>query len=383
MNGNWQRGISIGVVEWKIAYYGHIPSINEEGRYEPMKIVVLCGGLSMERNVSITSGTLICKALRELGHRALLVDMFYGLEDVDIPVEELFDRLPELVDAEVGKLEPDLEAVKASRKWRSPSLVGKGVFELCALADVVFLGLHGACGEDGRIQAALELMGIPYTGSGCLGSAIAMDKDLTKQLAAGAGVRTPKWQMVYYDRGDTLMQAMNVGLPCVVKPVDSGSSIGVAIAHDQAELSDALEQNRPLGRVIVEQYIRGREVDVGVLRGQGLPSIEIRPKRGFYDYINKYQAGATVEICPSPIDPAIEAELRRVAVKVHGLLGLKTYSRSDYIVDENGDVYFLEINTLPGMTPTSLMPQEAAAAGIDYKSLCQIIVDDAVKGAKA
>ena len=281
MNGNWQRGISIGVVESKIAYYGHIPSINEEGRYEPMKIVVLCGGLSMERNVSITSGTLICKALRELGHRALLVDMFYGLEDVDIPVEELFDRLPELVDAEVGTLEPDLEAVRASRKWRSPSLVGKGVFELCALADVVFLGLHGACGEDGRIQAALELMGIPYTGSGCLGSAIAMDKDLTKQLAAAAGVRTPKWQMVYYDRGDTLMQAMNVGLPCVVKPVDSGSSIGVAIAHDQAELSDALELNRPLGRVIVEQYIRGREIDVGVLRGQGLPSIEIRPKRGF------------------------------------------------------------------------------------------------------
>ena len=347
-----------------------------------MKIVVLCGGLSMERNVSITSGTLICRALREMGHRAVLVDMFFGLEDIDIPMERLFEDLPPIKEAKVGEMAPDLDEVVASRKWKSPSKVGKGVFELCTLADVVFLGLHGACGEDGRIQAALELMGIPYTGSGFLGSALAMDKDLAKQLAASAGVRTPKWQMVYYDKGDTLMQAQSVGLPCVVKPVDSGSSIGVSIAHNAAELSAALELNRPLGRAIVEQYVKGREIDVGVLKGEGLPSIEIIPKHGFYDYINKYQAGATVEICPSPIEPAIEAELRRVAVKVHKLLGLKTYSRSDYIVDEKGDVYFLEINTLPGMTPTSLMPQEAAAAGIDYRSLCQIILDDAVKGGK-
>ena len=345
-----------------------------------MKIVVLCGGLSMERNVSITSGTLICRALREMGHRAILVDMFYGLEDIDIPVDLLFDHLPEITDAQVGREAPDLKAVIASRKWKSPSKVGKGVFELCALADVVFLGLHGACGEDGRIQAAFDLMGIPYTGSGYLGSALAMDKDLTKKLAVAAGVRTPKWQMVYYDRGDSLKQAASIGLPCVVKPVDSGSSIGVAIAYSQQELSDALETNRPLGRCVVEQYIKGREIDVGVLKGEGLPSIEIRPKKGFYDYVNKYQAGATVEICPSPIDPAIEADLRRVAVKVHNLLGLKGYSRSDYIVDENGDVYFIEINTLPGMTPTSLMPQEAAAVGIDYKALCQMIVDDALEG---
>ena len=343
-----------------------------------MKIVVLCGGLSMERNVSITSGTLICKALREMGHRAVLVDMFYGVEDIDTPVEEMFERLPELAEARVDSLEPDLEAVVAARKWKSPSKVGKGVFELCALADVVFLGLHGACGEDGRIQAAFDLMGIPYTGSGYLGSAIAMDKDLTKQLAAAAGIRVPRWQIVYYDAPDSLMQASSMGLPCVVKPVDSGSSIGVAIAHTPQELSDALEMNRPLGRCIVEQYIQGREIDVGVLLGEALPSIEIRPKHGFYDYVNKYQAGATVEICPSPIEPAIESELRRIALKVHNMLGLKGYSRSDYIVDGKGDVYFIEMNTLPGMTPTSLMPQEAAAVGIDYKALCQMILDDAL-----
>ena len=168
-----------------------------------MKIVVLCGGLSMERNVSITSGTLICRALREMGHRAVLVDMFYGLEDIEAPLETLFDDLPPLGEARVSEEEPDLEAVKASRKWKSPSKVGKGVFELCALADVVFLGLHGACGEDGRIQAALDLMGIPYTGSGYLGSALAMDKDLTKQLARAAGVRTPKWRIASYSRPES------------------------------------------------------------------------------------------------------------------------------------------------------------------------------------
>ncbi len=347
-----------------------------------MKIVVLCGGLSMERNVSITSGTLICKALRKLGHRAVLVDMFYGLEDVNTPIDELFDNLPPVETVPVAG-EPDLEAVKASRKWQSPSMVGKGVFELCALADVVFLGLHGACGEDGRIQAALELMGIPYTGSGYLGSALAMDKDLTKQLVSAAGVRTPKWRIASYSREPVEQMAASVDLPCVVKPVDSGSSIGVAIPHTKEELLSALEANRHLGRVILEQYVEGREIDVGVLMGTSLPSIEIIPKQGFYDYRNKYEAGATLEICPTPIDPKIEEKLRETALKVHLLLGLRTYSRSDFIVDKAGDVYFLEINTLPGMTPTSLMPQEAAAVGIDYEQLCQRIVDDAMGGARA
>jgi len=165
----------------------------------------------------------------------------------------------------------------------------------------------------------------------------------------------------------------------VVKPVDSGSSIGVAIPHTQEELAAALEANRPLGRVLVEQYIKGREIDVGVLKDRSLPSIEIIPKQGFYDYKNKYQAGATLEICPTPIEPEIERELGATALKVHNLLGLKGYSRSDYIVDGNGDVYFLEINTLPGMTPTSLMPQEAAAIGIDFKVLCQVILNDALE----
>ncbi len=343
-----------------------------------MKIVVLCGGLSMERNVSITSGTLICRSLRELGHRAVLVDMFYGLEDEPTPIDRIFDDLPAIRDAQVGREAPDLKAVIAARRWKSPSKIGLGVLEICQAADVVFLGLHGACGEDGRIQAALDLLGVKYTGSGCLGSALAMDKDLTKRVVAPLGVLTPAWNT--YDLADDNIDEIADGtnLPVVVKPVDSGSSIGVSIAHDRAELVKALRENIENGRVILEQYISGREIDVGVLDGRSLPSIEIIPKTGFYDYVNKYQAGATVEICPSPIDPATEAKLQAIALTVHNALGLRGYSRSDYMVDEKGDVYFLEINTLPGMTPTSLMPQEAAAVGIDYNTLCQKIIDMAI-----
>ena len=344
-----------------------------------MRIVVLCGGLSLERNVSISGGTLICKALRGLGHQAVLVDMFFGLEDIDTPIEKLFDELPELREAHVAAEVPDLDAVRAQRKWKSRSMIGQGVLELCQLADVVFLALHGACGEDGRIQAALDLRGVKYTGSGCLGSALAMDKDLTKRIVAPEGVRTPAWRTVTYNSADIPAIATEQELPVVVKPVDSGSSMGVAIAHTREELIEALRANLGNRRVILEQYVTGREIDVAVLDGRSLPSIEIIPKQGFYDYVNKYQAGATVEICPTPIDPEIERRLGETALKVHNALGLSGYSRSDYIVDEAGDIYFLEINTLPGMTPTSLMPQEAAAVGIDYETLCQKIVDMALR----
>ena len=345
-----------------------------------MKIVVMCGGLSMERNVSLSSGTLICKALRKLGHQAVLVDMFYGLEDFDCAPAELFENLPPIADAKVEEAEPNLEEVIAKRKWVSPSKIGKGVLELCQLADVVFLGLHGACGEDGRIQAALDLLGVPYTGSGYLGSALAMDKDLTKKLVAAAGVRVPDGHVVVYKERDipTIVEA--TALPCVVKPVDSGSSIGVAIPETKEALEKALRDNLGLGRVLIEEYVKGREIDVAVLNGEALPSIEIIPKQGFYDYKNKYQAGATLEICPTPIEPEIERRLGAAAVTAHNSLGLKDYSRADFIVDENGSVVFLEINTLPGMTPTSLMPQEAAAAGIDYETLCQKLIDLALEG---
>lgn len=348
-----------------------------------MNIVVLCGGLSLERNVSISSGTLICKALRGLGHRAVLVDMFFGLDGVQTPPEALFDEPPELKEAHIAAEVPDLDAVIASRKWVSPSKIGPGVLELCQAADVVFLALHGACGEDGRIQATLDLLGVKYTGSGYLGSALAMDKDLTKRIVAPLGVRTPEWRTIHYDEGDIPAIADAQVLPVVVKPVDSGSSMGVAIAHTKEELVTALRANMKERRVILEEYIQGREIDVAVLDGRSLPSIEIIPKHGFYDYVNKYQVGATVEICPTPIEPEIERKLGETAIAVHNALGLTAYSRSDYIVNSKGEVYFLEINTLPGMTPTSLMPQEAAAVGINYDQLCQKIVDMALAEGKA
>ena len=220
---------------------------------------------------------------------------------------------------------------------------------------------------------------MPYTGSGYLGSALAMDKDLTKRIVAPLGVLTPGWKTVSFTEEDIPAIVEDTLRPVVVKPVDSGSSIGVAIAHTADELISALKDNLGLGRVILEQYVTGREIDVGVLDGKSLPSIEIIPKQGFYDYVNKYQAGATLEVCPSEIDPEIERRLGEVALKVHNALDLHGYSRSDYIVDEKGDIYFLEINTLPGMTPTSLMPQEAAAAGISYNELCQKIIDMALE----
>ena len=352
-----------------------------------MKIVVMCGGLSMERNVSLSSGTLICKALRARGHKAVLVDMFYGLEKYDCAAAELFENLPPLEDWRVEEAEPDLEAVKASREWKSPSMIGKGVLEICQLADVVFLGLHGTCGEDGRIQAALDLLGVPYTGSGYLGSALAMDKNLTKLLVGPElkkleRVYTPGWKSVEYKEADIPKLVKETGLPVVVKPIDSGSSIGVAIPETKEALEKALRDNLKLGRVMIEEYIKGREIDVGVLNGKALPSIEIIPKQGFYDYKNKYQAGATLEVCPAEIDPELEARLAEAVLVVHNSLGLKDYSRSDFIVDAEGNIYFIEINTLPGMTPTSLMPQEAAAVGVDYESLCQKLVDMALEDRK-
>ena len=340
-----------------------------------MKIVVLAGGLSPERNVSLSSGVMVAEALRSRGHRVALIDLFFGLENWPGTPEELYDAAVPLSWRQVDHAAPDLEEVRARRKTPGSSQFGPGALELCQGADVVFLALHGSCGEDGRIQAALDLMGIPYTGSGYLGSAIAMDKDLTKKLAIEAGVVTPKWQTVDYTEHDGDALTSRTGVPCVVKPVDSGSSIGVSIAQNKKELRAALLTGlRFGGRCVLEQYIQGREVQVGVLEDRALPSIEIIPKQGFYDYENKYQPGAAEEVCPAPVSPAEERLLEETALKVHRLLGLGVYSRTDFILTPDGIPWFLEINTLPGMTPTSLLPQEAAAVGIGYAELCERIL---------
>ena len=346
-----------------------------------MRILVLAGGLSPERNVSLSSGAMVCEALRKRGHQVALMDLFFGLDGAAsgralyaAPVPDSFKR--------VAREAPDLEEVKARRGGDSGSAIGPGVFETCAEADVVYLALHGACGEDGRIQAALDLLGVPYTGSGCLGSALAMDKDLTKQLVAGK-VKTPQWETVTVTE-DIIEELMGrVKPPVVVKPISSGSSIGVYIAKNKAELKQALEESAKLGgRTVIEQYIQGREIQVAVLDGKALPSIEIIPKSGFYDYANKYQPGVASEVCPARIPAEWEKAVGNAALTVFRTLGLSVYARADFIVTSDGTPYFLEINTLPGMTPTSLVPQEAAAAGIDYGNLCDTIIQKSLEARK-
>ena len=225
------------------------------------------------------------------------------------------------------------------------------------------------------IQAALDLLGVPYTGSNCLSSAIAMDKDMTKRLVADQ-VRTPRWQTVTVTADNLDVLTEETALPAVVKPIASGSSIGVTIAHTREELRRGLEESVRLGgRTVLEQYIKGREIQVAVLNGRALPSIEIIPQADFYDYANKYQPGAAREVCPAEIPPEWEKAVGEAALAVFRTIGLSVYARADFIVTEDGTPYFLEINTLPGMTPTSLVPQEAAAVGIGYADLCQTIVE--------
>lgn len=343
-----------------------------------MKIVVLAGGLSPERNVSLSSGSRVCQTLRSRGHEVAFIDIYLG---TDADPKSLFDAELDADLSRVAKEAPNLEELKARRGGES--LFGPGVLELCSMADIVFLALHGACGEDGRVQAALALLGIPFTGSGYLGSAIAMDKDLTKRMVIPAGIVTPKWETVRYEESDIADLSCRLELPCVVKPIDSGSSIGVAIAHDRQELEDALRAGLALGgHSVIEQYISGREIQVGILEDRALPSIEIIPKVGFYDYENKYQPGAADEICPAEIPQEWEKRLAEAALTVFRTLGLSVYSRADFIVTEDGTPWFLEINTLPGMTPTSLLPQEAAAVGIEYGELCERIIQASIEARK-
>ena len=339
-----------------------------------MKIVVLAGGLSPERNVSLSTGTMVAEALTSLGHEVALVDMYFGVKEKGTALSALFGAPISEEHKRVSRQAPDLAAVKASRTEGGDSMFGPGVLELCGMADLVFLALHGACGEDGRVQAAFDLMGIPYTGSGYLGSAIAMDKDLTKRMVSDV-VSTPGWKTVEYKAEDIDGLVESARLPLVVKPVASGSSIGVSIAHTAEELRAALTGGLALGgRIVLEQYVKGRELQVAILEDKALPSIEIIPKQGFYDYENKYQPGAALEVCPSEITPAEEEKVRAAALRVYQTLGLSVYSRADFILTADGEPWFLEINTLPGMPPTSLLPQEAAAAGIDYNQLCERIV---------
>ena len=344
-----------------------------------MKIVVLGGGISTERHVALVTGTSVCRALRSLGHKAIFVDMFMGLEDYEGSLDEAFDAPDGFIGkVAIEKTAPDLEAVKASRKLQGPSHLGKNVLEICQKADCVFLGLHGADGEDGKIQAALELLGVPYTGSAPLPSAMAMDKAVAKRIMESAGVLTPRWRELEYDEADIPRLVEELPVPCAVKVVNGGSSIGVELPETREELAGALRALLPFrSRVVVEEKIRGREMTQPILDERWLSAIEIVPPEGTsFDYVAKYQSGAegAQEICPARITPEEQQTLGEAALKLHRALGLAVYSRTDFILDDEWRAWCLEVNTLPGMTPASLIPKAAAVEGMSYAQLCEKIV---------
>jgi D-alanine-D-alanine ligase len=343
-----------------------------------MRIVVLCGGLSNERDVSITSGTGVAKALRSRGHQVVLMDIYFGYTGTYRTPDELFLTEQNFDQYSVGETAPNLDEIRAMRKQNNDSIVGDNVFEICRAADIVFMALHGEEGENGKIQAALDVAGIPYTGSGYLGAALAMNKSLTKELFHNAGIATPPG--VQLKRGEDFTGA-SVGFPCVVKPCSGGSSVGTSIVQSQEEYAGALELAFQYEEtVLVEKFIKARELTVGVMDGVAMPVIEIIPKSGFYDYKNKYQAGFTEEICPAEIGDAATQRVQRLAEQVGRVLRLDAYYRADFLWDTEADVFYcLEANTLPGMTPTSLIPQMAAQQGLDYGDLCEKIIEVSLK----
>ena len=347
-----------------------------------MKIVVLAGGLSTERDVSFKTGEMVTKALRENGHQVILLDVFMGYSDKEEDLTGIFDRA-EAVSVKVAAIPetaPDLEKVKAQRKDQSDNFFGPNVIELCRMADIVFMALHGENGENGKLQAAFDLFGIRYTGTGYLGSALAMNKGMAKQLFLENGIPTPRGTSLKRGEDAAKIEACGIHFPCVVKPCSGGSSIGVSIVHDKAEYERALKEAfRWENELVIEEYVKGREFSVGVIDFQALPIIEIAPVEGFYDYKNKYKAGSTVETCPAELSEQITKEMQGYAEKVAEVLGLNTYSRTDFLLDAEDHIFCLEANTLPGMTPTSLLPQEAKVTGVDFNQLCEKLIESSMR----
>lgn len=340
-----------------------------------MNIVVLAGGISTERDVSIVSGTGVCKALRSKSHRAILLDVYFGKETADMaqPFPEDYD-----VDAEASYIKSfndQVASVKGTRDFFGPNVI-----ELCKAADMVFLALHGENGENGKVQAAFDLFGIKYTGTGYLSSAICMDKGLAKVMLDHKHVPTPRGIVLNKYHHKTELAAYTMKFPVVVKPCCGGSSVGVYIVNNQDEYEKALKEAFAFeDEVVVEDYIKGREFSIGVINGSALPIIEIAPISGFYDYENKYKPGSTIETCPANLPESITKKMQEYAELGCKALNIDSYARLDFLMTENEDIYCLEANTLPGMTPTSLLPQEAAVLGMDYPTLCEELIRVSMK----
>lgn len=331
-----------------------------------MNIAVLLGGTSAERYVSMASGKGVAEALIERGHNVRLYDVALG-ERAEIAFDDL------VLPTEVAPSPEEL----ARFDHRD---VITAVRNLPDDLDVVFIALHGTDGEDGKIQALLELRGLPYTGSGVLASALAMHKAKSKEFFRIADIATPRWFLLGPDddaapeRLDALA-AKHTDYPVVVKPNDGGSTVGLTIVNGPEGLAEAVALARRYAQdVLLEEFIEGRELTVAILDGETLPVVEIRPKSGIYDYTNKYTAGRTEYFCPADLPDSIREEVQTAALQAHETLGCRGYSRVDFRLDEHGEMWCLEVNTLPGMTGTSLVPKAARAAGIEYGELCERII---------
>ena len=304
------------------------------------RVAVLMGGRSAEREVSLNTGQQVAEALTSIGMR------------------------PETIDAG----EPDfVRRIEESD------------------ADVCFIALHGRFGEDGTVQGMLELLGMPYVGSGVLASALAMDKVMSKLVFERDGIPTPPWLRVVAGQDWSAEEITRVlGPKTVVKPANEGSSVGMTIVHTPAELPAGIELALSYDdSVVVERFVAGVEVTVGVLGNDdltALPTLEIVPEHEFYDYESKYLPGMSSHIIPARVPEAVARECQRLAVEAHKALGCRGMSRSDTIVAEDGAVYLLEVNTIPGMTSTSLLPDAARAAGIEFPELCRMLVSFALEG---
>jgi D-alanine-D-alanine ligase len=328
-----------------------------------MRITVLTGGATVERTVAFAGAAQVVAALRGRGHVVAVVDLATGLLTEDVERR--------LLRTEVGTALPDVSnLVAGERRMLSGDLAR---LEVVQTADVLFLVVHGGAGEGGLLQAVLEVIGTPYTGSGPLGSALAVDKDLSKRLFQAAGVPVAEWCMAAPDFDPAVVDRV-IGWPAIVKPSKQGSTVGLTLVKRKADLSRAIaEASRWDDEVMLERFIPGRELTVGVLGTEALPAGEIIPKHELFDYECKYTPGMSEEIFPASLDAALARNLRDLAVKAHRALKLSGYSRIDFRVTSAGDIFCLEANNLPGLTRTSLYPQAARAAGIDYPEMCERI----------
>lgn len=331
-----------------------------------MKVAVLMGGRSSEREISLRTGQGVAQALRNLGHDVTSVD---GADGTVLPA---------------GKEEAGAAKREAVLKLPLSAMLATVQSPAVQAAEVVFIALHGTYGEDGMIQAALELAGKTYTGSGVLASAIAMDKAMSKRVFEREAIPTPHWVVLEPGvQGRSIDTSLLGGYPLVVKPNSEGSTVGLTIVKHPSELDPALEKaGKHDSQILVEQYIEGRELTVAVVGEEAYPVVEIAPKSGFYDYESKYTKGKTVYTCPAALDKELGRHVRELAVECAGVLGCRGVVRVDVRLSEEDEPYILEVNTVPGMTPTSLVPMAAAAKGISYDQLVGRIVDMARADAK-